>query len=190
MEAMSSSADTRGFTLIELMIVVAIIGVLASIAVPSFMKYMSQTKTAESMTNLKGIADGASAYYSVDHYTNSGIPVSEQQFPTPNETLSSTTPASVPATIPPGTKFSTGVADWNVHPWLALKFQIIKPQYYRYQYHSVNSANAPDAFSARAEGDLDADGTTSRFNITGYANENNEIQLSGIFLTDADHELE
>ena len=46
---------TRGFTIIELMITAALIGVLAAIAIPSFMSYQLRTKRSEAMTNLAGI---------------------------------------------------------------------------------------------------------------------------------------
>ncbi|MHB8482148.1 MAG: type IV pilin protein [Nitrospiria bacterium] len=52
-----------GFTLIELMIVVAIIGILASIAIPNFLKYQARAKTSEARANLKGIFTSELAYY-------------------------------------------------------------------------------------------------------------------------------
>lgn len=59
--------NKKGFTLIDLMIVVAIIGILATVAVPGFMQYIKSPKTSEAKTNLKAIADGAISYFEAEH---------------------------------------------------------------------------------------------------------------------------
>ena len=52
----SLSDNDRGFTLIEMMIVVAIIGVLAAIAYPSYQNYVIKTKRTDMMTEMQNIA--------------------------------------------------------------------------------------------------------------------------------------
>ncbi|MBW2713505.1 MAG: prepilin-type N-terminal cleavage/methylation domain-containing protein [Deltaproteobacteria bacterium] len=52
-----------GFTLIELMIVVAIIGILSAIAIPNFVKFQLRSKTSEAKVNLKAIVVAEDAYY-------------------------------------------------------------------------------------------------------------------------------
>lgn len=54
---------TRGFTLIELMIAVAIIGVLATTAIAGFRGYQLRTKRSEAMSNLASIRTAQNSYY-------------------------------------------------------------------------------------------------------------------------------
>ncbi len=54
--------DRQGFTLVELMIVVAIIGLLAAIAIPNFLKYQAKAKQGEAKVNLKGIYTAELSY--------------------------------------------------------------------------------------------------------------------------------
>jgi len=56
-------ARSSGFTLIELMIVVAIIGILASVAIPSFLNYQLTSKRAEAFANLGALATSQKSYY-------------------------------------------------------------------------------------------------------------------------------
>lgn len=53
----------RGFTLIELMIVVAIIGILAAIAIPNFLNYQAKAQQAEVRTGLAAIFTGMMVHY-------------------------------------------------------------------------------------------------------------------------------
>lgn len=53
----------KGFTLIELMVVVSIIIILASLAVPSFVKYREATYASKCVTNLRCIQDAREAYF-------------------------------------------------------------------------------------------------------------------------------
>ena len=65
--------NRRGFTLVELMIVVAIIGILASIAIPNFVDMQYRAKRAEVPSNIDGIKTSQLAYdASFDTYIDAG----------------------------------------------------------------------------------------------------------------------
>ena len=60
--------DEKGFTLIELMIVIAIIGILAAIAIPQFSAYRKRSYNAAAQADLRNAATAQEAYY-VDFQT-------------------------------------------------------------------------------------------------------------------------
>lgn len=72
----------KGFTLIELMIVVAIIGILAAIAIPAYQNYIARAQVTEALTLASGQKGAVADIYSqdgscVDNSTNAsnGVPV-------------------------------------------------------------------------------------------------------------------
>ncbi|MGB1974247.1 MAG: pilin, partial [Vibrio toranzoniae] len=54
--------NQKGFTLIELMIVVAVIGVLSAIAIPQYQKYVAKAEVASALATMTGIKTNVEAY--------------------------------------------------------------------------------------------------------------------------------
>jgi type IV pilus assembly protein PilA len=73
------SSNSRGFTLIELMLVVAIIGLLAAIAIPKFANLVVKAKEASVKGKLGALRSALSIYYADNE---SYIPLGYQSFPT------------------------------------------------------------------------------------------------------------
>jgi len=55
--------NQKGFTLIELMIVIAIIGILAAIAIPQFTKYRAKAFNAAALSDTRNLKTDLEAYY-------------------------------------------------------------------------------------------------------------------------------
>jgi type IV pilus assembly protein PilA len=145
------------------MVVVAIIGVLAAVAIPAFMKYLSKAKTAEARQAVKKIYDGARAYY-MD--PNGAAKFGDVTFPRFPDSVGPT--PSTSCCNNSGNKCPVDATQWTDARWLALAFAMEEPHYYWYSFDAVNSSDK--SFTAIAEGDLDCDGRTSYFSMYGEIN--------------------
>ncbi len=170
-------SSRRAFTLIELMTVVFIIGFLAAIAIPGYIRYVRRSKTSEALTAIPAIYRGVTAYYQTEHTTRSGGIVTAN--------LPNTTPA-VPTSLSSvaGTTYAPSATDWDDATWQAVSFSISSPMRFQYQYCKTTSGG-PNAcqststvgtsFEVYARGDLDGDGIPSTFVRAGIPGVGTEV---------------
>src|SRR5262245_11611894 len=110
-----------GFTMIELMTVVAIIGVLASVAIPAYMKNARKAKTTEAYIHLRKIYASSRTYILEANASRTGV-ILAPQFP---DSVSVTPPANCctySGDKCPGSAVES--AFWGAATWNALHFSL------------------------------------------------------------------
>jgi prepilin-type N-terminal cleavage/methylation domain-containing protein len=160
------SMRRRGFTLIELMVTVAIIGVLAATAIPAFIKYTYKATTAEARQNVRKIYDGARQYYLDPHAASAtDMNLLPAQFPGPGTgTLTHSATCCLFNLIFDTPRCEPDATLWETPIWRALQFSMPDPHYYGY-YYGINDPFA--FFWVGAQSDLDCDGDRSLYVMYG-----------------------
>ncbi len=156
---MKNLLKKRGFTLIELMIVVAILGILAAVAIPAFINYMKRAKTSEATVNVDRMYEGAVAYFEKKHVRSGVSTVSSSNCLPPD--------AIKPSTVPKGVEEIGNPASWyQVGTWKDLDFAMSDNHLYQYQFDNTSTKNCAittGGFSAIAHGNIDGDDVESTF---------------------------
>ena len=175
MKALIRNRGRRGFTLIELMIVVAIIGILAVLAIYGVSRYLKSAKTAEATNNIGALQKNATE--ALTREKMSGAYQAPGSLTAIAYGFCDSEAKIVPNNVPAGQKYTSGAGDWQVGKGKApapdtgfycLKFTVDQPQYYSYGYTVKGTGTASgDIATITANGDLDGNGTTSEFKMEG-----------------------
>lgn len=140
-----------GFTLVELMIVVALIGVMSAIAVPQFYTYQARSRRGEGFSNLAGIARSFIAYGAEKgSYPDMATLEGEPTLPKPGDYMM---PAPSTVKMPWDAKTSAFFD--------RVGFKVEGSVFYSYDVNSDTGCSCVLCFTATAHGDVDGDGNMS-----------------------------
>jgi len=154
----SRQVQDGGFTLIELMIVVAIIGILAAVAIPQFLDQMKDAKKNEAEISLDAIEKGAATLYARNG-----------SFPSQDVGAGALVPDMSCCEQSKDRRCVPSAAIWhgdddNPSVWDDLNFELTQPHFYRYQYDATDGGKG---FVAQAVGDLDCDNDLAIYSVIG-----------------------
>ena len=161
-----------GFTLIELMIVVAILGILAAIAIPAFVQYVRRSKSTEAVTNVDNMFKLSASYYTPTEKQAAGI--------TGAQFVNCVVPSGDDGKAPIATKVQGTYDTSSTFGPDGLNFSV-GFAYYRYELVLDGAASCnklpsdTDVYRLQAIGNLDADSISSLFEQATATNANNEL---------------